>query len=107
MRQTALDAELAQEYGVAGLAACHMLREGQVFLADYAKPEGFCDEAWKAVYPDIFAFAHGGPEGLFDYGHWIRKPGVAICSCNDGLRPVLFKLEATQEVSRMDDTPVR
>ena len=33
--------------------------------------------------------------GAFYYGDWIRKPGVAICSCNDGLRPVIFKLEAT------------
>lgn len=33
----------------------------------------------------------------FYYGDWIRKPGVAICSCNDGLRPVIFKLEATEE----------
>ena len=40
-----------------------------MFYADYAKPEGFCDEAWKA-----------------------------ICSCNDGLRPVIFKLEATDEI---------
>lgn len=44
---------------------------------------------------------------LFYYGDWIRKPGVAICSCNDGLRSVIFKLEATQEPSKMDYTPVR
>ena len=30
-------------------------------------------------------------------GDWIKKPGVAIVSCNDGLRPVYFKLEATDE----------
>ena len=78
-----LDEELAKEYGVSGLGACPMLKEGQVFHADYAKPEGFCD------------------------GDWIRKPGVAICSCTDGLRPVIFKLEATQEPSKMDYTPVR
>lgn len=44
------DKELAAEYGAEGLGACPMLREGQVFYADYAKPEGFCDEAWKAIY---------------------------------------------------------
>ena len=68
-----------------------MLREGQVFYADYAKPEGFCDEAWKAIYQYVFALAHGAGEGLFYYGDWIRKPGVAICSCNDGLRPVIYQ----------------
>ena len=79
------DKELAAEYGAEGLGACPMLREGQVFYADYAKPEGFCDEA---------------------YGDWIKKPGVAICSCNDGLRPVIFKLEATDEESAIDYVPV-
>ena len=44
---------------------------------------------------------------LFYYGDWIRKPGVAICSCNDGLRPVIFKLEATDEEAEIDYTPVK
>ena len=44
---------------------------------------------------------------MFYYGDWIKKPGVAICSCNDGLRPVIFKLEATDEVSKIDYEPVR
>ena len=84
-----------------------MLKEGQIFYADYAKPEDFCDEAWKAIYQYVFALAHGTGNELFYYGDWIRKPGVAICSCNDGLRPVIFKLEATDEVSQIDYTPVR
>ena len=73
----------------------------------YAKPDGMCDEAWKAIYQYVFALAHGAETELFYYGDWIRKPGVAICSCNDGLRPVIFKLEATDAVSQMEDTPVR
>jgi uncharacterized repeat protein (TIGR04076 family) len=76
-----------------------------VFFVDYAKPQGFCDEAWKAIYQYVFALAHGG--GLFYFGDWIKKPGLAICSCNDGLRPVIFKLEATEESSSLDYTPVR
>ena len=100
-----LDRELAEEYGAEGLTACPMLREGQVFYADYAKPEGFCDEAWNAVYQYAFALAHGAGEGLFYYGDWIRKPGVAICSCNDGLRPVIFKIERTEEDSVIDYKP--
>ena len=105
--KTTLDEELAREYGAEGLKACPMLREGQVFYADYAKPDGLCDEAWKAIYQYVFALAHGAGRETFYYGAWIRKPGVAICSCNDGLRPVIFKLEATQEPSKMDYTPVR
>jgi uncharacterized repeat protein (TIGR04076 family) len=99
--------DLAQEYGAPGLTACPMLREGQQFLADYAKPDGLCDEAWKAIYQYVFALAHGAGEGLFYYGDWIGRPGVAIVSCNDGLRPVIFKLEATEEEAQMDDEPVR
>ena len=105
--KTTLDEELAREYGAEGLKVCPMLREGQVFYADYAKPDGLCDEAWKAIYQYVFALAHGAGRETFYYGDWIRKPGVAICSCNDGLRPVIFKLEATEERSEIDYTPCR
>ena len=88
------DEELAKEYGA------------DVFYADYAKPEGFCDEAWKAIYQYVFALAHGAGNQVFYYGDWIKKPGVAICSCNDGLRPVIFKLETTTEESEINYEPV-
>ena len=93
LRRT-LQKDLAEEYGIEGLDACPLLQEGQVFYVDYARPDGLCDEAWKAIYQYVFALAHGVKE-LFYYKDWIRTPGVAICSCNDGLRPVLFKPEAT------------
>lgn len=57
--KTTLDKELAAEYGAEGLTACPMMSEGQVFYADYAKPQGFCDEAWKAIYQYVFALSHG------------------------------------------------
>ena len=57
--KTTLDEELAKEYAAPGFTRCPMMREGQVFYADYAKPEGFCDEAWKAVYQYVFALSHG------------------------------------------------
>ena len=46
------------------------------------------------------------PVGSVGSGDWIKKPGVAIVSCNDGLRPVIMKLEATDEESKIDYTPV-
>lgn len=95
--KTTLDQELAKEYGAEGLTACPKLKEGQVFYGDYAKPDGLCDEAWKAIYQYVFALAHGAEQDVFYSGSWIRQPGVAICSCNDGLRPVIFKIEATEE----------
>ena len=108
MLKTTFDNELAAEYGADGLTECPMMKTGQTFYADYAKPDGFCDEAWKAIYQYVFALSHitAGSE-LFYFGDWIKKPGVAICSCNDGLRPVIFKLEATDEESKINYTPVR
>ena len=104
--KTTLNEELAREYGAIGIKACPMMKEGDVFMADYAKPEGFCDEAWKAIYQYVFALAHGAGSDLFYYGDWIRKPGVAIVSCNDGLRPVIMKLEATDIDANLEYTPI-
>ena len=104
--KTMLNEDLAKEYGIPGLKACPMMKEGDVFYADYAKPKGFCDEAWKAIYQYVFALAHGADKGLFYYGDWIKAPGVAIVSCNDGLRPVIMKLEATNEEAKIEYTPI-
>ncbi len=46
----------------------------------------------KTTFDEELAREYGAGEGLFYYGDWIRKPGVAICSCNDGLRPVNRRL---------------
>ena len=73
----------------------------------HAKPEGFCDGAWIAIHPYVFSLVHGTGNELFYYGNWIRKPGVAICSCNDGLRPVIFKVESAGQDSAMEYEPVR
>lgn len=100
--KTTFQQELAEEYGIDGLTVCPLMEEGQVFYADYAKPNGFCDEAWKAIYQYVFALAHGADE-IWYFGDWIKKPGVAIVSCNDGLRPVIMKLEATDIESVVED----
>ena len=100
--KTTFQQELAEEYGIDGLTVCPLMEEGQVFYADYAKPDGFCDEEWKAIYQYVFALAHGADE-IWYFGDWIKKPGVAIVSCNDGLRPVIMKLEATDIESVVED----
>ena len=97
--KTTFQQELAEEYG---MTVCPLMEEGQVFYADYAKPDGFCDEAWKAIYQYVFALAHGADE-IWYFGDWIKKPGVAIVSCDDGLRPVIMKLEATDIESVVED----
>ncbi|MDR2442637.1 MAG: TIGR04076 family protein [Deltaproteobacteria bacterium] len=99
--ETTFNERLAKEYGVIGLGKCPFHKPQDVFYADYAKPLGLCDEAWKAIYQYAFALAHGaGADGqLLYFGDWIRIPGMAIVCCNDGIRPVIFKLESTGELS--------
>ena len=72
------------------------------FYADYAKPDGSVMKRG-GIYQYVFALAPGS--GQFYYGDWIEKPGVAICSCNDGLRPVIFKVERTDEEAAINYTP--
>jgi len=95
--ETTFNEALAREYGAPNISRCPAHSAGQSYETDYRKPEGFCDEAWKAIYQYVFAFAHGGGKTPFYHNGWMKEPGVAICSCNDGLRTVIFKIEATDE----------
>jgi len=49
-----------------------------------------CDNAWKSMMEYVIALAHGG--GNF-YDGWLKDDTMAIISCNDGLRPVIFRVE--------------
>jgi uncharacterized repeat protein (TIGR04076 family) len=75
---------------------CSVFQEGQTFFLDSAnKPEGFCEEAWSAITRYVFAFISDG--GGFFNGSWMKAENTMIACCNDGIRPVVFKLE------RIDD----
>ena len=54
-------------------------------------PEGFCQGA----FMDMSRFISGLRFGA-DYP-WMKAPGTVICSCFDGLRPVIFRLERLEE----------
>ena len=56
---------------------------------------GPADEAWAAIDRYLFAFVSGG--GDFFGGRWMKDAKTMIACCNDGIRPVVFKLE------RIDD----
>ena len=91
------DEELVKEYGTEHTTGkCAAFEEGQVYYTNElgGKPEGFCEGAWRAIFHYTFALAHGAPD-FFD-GDWIKAPGTAICCCNDGLRPVIFKVERVE-----------
>ena len=87
--------DIAAAYGKAELGPCQAMQEGQVFYADVKCPAGFCHTAWNCIYQYVFALANGGGKEYFFYNDWANQPGLAISSCNDGYRPVIFKREAT------------
>ena len=71
---------------------CTAFQEGQEFLlTDQNKPAGFCEEAWSAITRYVFAFLSGG--GDFFQGRWMKDGRTMIACCNDGVRPVVFRLE--------------
>ncbi len=93
--------DLVKKYGVGSLRPCEAVKEGQVFYSALGKPDGFCDGAWHAIYPYVFALTNGAKTFWYK-DSWVRNEGIAIACCNDGLRPVFFKLEATDEPVCMD-----
>lgn len=78
---------------------CAVFEEGQEILIDKNAyfsmqiPSGFCAEAWHAVAHYVYAALQGG--AIMD--GWTNDPKVMIACCNDGVRPVIFKIE------RIDD----
>lgn len=91
--KTTFQEDLAKEYGIPGLGRCPAHKEGEVFETYCDKPDGFCTEAWRAIGHYVFALTHGAGR---IFGDWIDGEGIAINSCNDGLRPVIFKIEVLE-----------
>lgn len=88
-----LNDDLLKEYGAPTLGICQLHKEGQVFYCEdgWQKPEGLCDNAWKSMMEYVMTLAHGG-QSIFE-DEWVNAPNITINSCNDGIRPVIFKIE--------------
>lgn len=68
--------------------ACEVFEEGQEFIVENMNmPEGFCTTAWISIYSNVRLLSFGCDLP------WLKEKGVAVNSCIDGLRPVIFKLE--------------
>lgn len=72
---------------------------GEVYYADFAKLEGFCDEAWRTIYRHVFAPCHMDDKTLL-YGNWLQTSGVSINNCNDGIRTAVFMSSRSQGSTR-------
>ena len=85
--------ELADAYITDGRAAgpCSLLHAGDTFVfeGNAKMPEGFCPWAWIDIYRNVSTLAAGGT-----YTPWSLRDGETIACCTDGIRPVVFHLEA-------------
>lgn len=88
-------ADFAREYLTEGekTGACSLLNVGDCFIYEGAAkmPEGFCPWAWIDIYNNVSAISSGGT-----YRPWSKKDGQTIVCCTDGIRPVVFKVEAVE-----------
>lgn len=67
---------------------CPKGEEGLSYIShDGEMPEGFCPGAWEGLVKKV-GFLREGKDSPY-----VRQAGVAIHCCNDGLHPVVFKLE--------------
>jgi len=68
---------------------CPIFTEGQTFVSEDwpTKPDGFCERAWPDIRHEVAMVMYEATVP------WIEEPGFTITCCNDGLRPVLFKIE--------------
>lgn len=98
--------ELAEKYANPNLVVpCQYHTEGQVIYVErFEKPDEICGEAWKTMDTVVCALIHGASEPIGE--HWMAKPGVAIITCNDGFRPVTFKIERIDESEEVGEAHV-
>lgn len=74
--------------------ACSLLEVGDSFIFEGGAqmPEGFCPWAWIDIYNNVSAISSGAT-----YCPWNKKDGLTIACCTDGIRPVVFKIEAINQ----------
>lgn len=73
---------------------CPYFKEGQEWLVDSKSyfrmlDGGFCGEAWDCISRYVYSALQGGSI----MRGWTNDEKMMIACCNDGTRPVIFKLE--------------
>ena len=88
--------DLAEAYLSEGASAgaCPLQAVGDVFLytGGAEKPEGLCPWAWLTLYNKVNTLSSAG----FENG-WYKGGRTRIDCCTDGVRPVIFRVEALDE----------
>jgi len=88
--------DLADSYLTEGRAVgpCPLLEVGASFLFEghAVMPEGFCPWAWIDIYRGVNAISAGA-----SFSPWNSKDNMQILCCTDGIRPVIFSVEAVED----------
>ncbi|MDO4468385.1 MAG: TIGR04076 family protein [Bacillota bacterium] len=73
---------------------CPLLEIGDEFIYEGSAkmPEGFCPWAWIDIYRSVSAMSSGS-----SCKPWNNTDGQTIVCCTDGIRPVVFNVEAIGE----------
>lgn len=105
--KTTLDEELAAEYGAEGLGPCPCCGKARCSTPTTPKRDGLCDEGLEGY---LSVCVRPGPRGgrgsvlLRRLDPQARRGHLLL---QRWLRPVIFKLETTEEEASVNYTPVR
>lgn len=77
---------------------CPYFEDGQEFIVEgddfFRMMQGkFCAEAWDCISRYVYAALQGGSI----MRGWTKDENTMIACCNDGTRPVIFKIERIDE----------
>jgi len=77
---------------------CGIFEVGQEWIVDqvgfwHMMDGKFCGEAWDAISRYVYTATQGGSI----MSRWTNDEKIMIACCNDGTRPVVFKLERIDE----------
>lgn len=88
--------EFAEKYLTDGreVGDCPIFDLGDVFVykGGAEMPKDFCPWAWIDIYRGVSALSAGAT-----YKPWNNQDGIQILCCTDGIRPVVFLLEALED----------
>lgn len=85
--------ELAEQYAIPNLGKCPFHQKGQVLYSDGINPpEGMCSVAWQVIGPMVRRLSEG--QTVQPTGTWLNEDSICVFACPDGIRPVIFLLEA-------------
>jgi uncharacterized repeat protein (TIGR04076 family) len=80
--------DLADEHCQPGAAPCPYFAEGQEFIVERGRPEGFCTWAWNDLFRACQTLRAGGR-----FAGWSKNEKALIRCCTHGVRPVIFNVE--------------